>query len=65
MCWRTITPPIGTTPEVTPFANVIMSGITSKRSAAKPWPRRPNAEITSSKISRMPCFVQISRSRLR
>ena len=25
---RTITPPIGTEPEVTPFAKVIMSGMT-------------------------------------
>jgi len=42
-----------------------MSGITSKRSAAKALPTRPKAVMTSSKISRMPCLSQISRSRSR
>jgi hypothetical protein len=40
------------------------SGITSKWSAAKGEPSRPNPVMTSSKIRRMPCFVQISRRRL-
>ena len=62
---ETITPPIGTAPEVMPLANVIMSGSTPKTSAAKPSPRRPKAEMTSSKISRMPCLRVISRRRCR
>ncbi len=48
-----------------PLAQVIMSGMTSNSWAAKGAPRRPKPVITSSKISRMPCLVQISRSRLR
>jgi hypothetical protein len=59
------TAPIGITPLVRPLAQVIMSGITPKCSAAKGEPSRPKPVMTSSKISRMPCFVQISRSRLR
>ena len=57
MSRETITPPMGTVPDVTPLANVIMSGSTPYRSAAKLVPMRPNAVITSSKISRMPCFA--------
>jgi hypothetical protein len=56
------TAPIGMTPFVRPLAQVIMSGITSKWSAAKGDPSRPKPVMTSSKIRRMPCFVQISRS---
>jgi hypothetical protein len=59
------TAPIGITPFVRPLAQVIMSGITSKWSAAKGAPSRPKPVMTSSKIRRMPCFVQISRSRCR
>ena len=59
------TAPIGTTPLVSPLAQVIMSGITPYRSAANGVPDRPNPVITSSKISRIPCLVQISRSRSR
>jgi hypothetical protein len=65
MPWRTMQPPIGTVPEVTPLAKVRISGVTPKRSAAKAWPSRPKPVMTSSKISRMPCFVQISRRRFR
>ncbi len=43
---------------------VIMSGVTPKYSAPNGAPRRPKPVITSSKISRMPCLVQISRRRL-
>ena len=39
------------------------SGITPKRSHAKLAPSLPNPVITSSKIRRIPCLVQISRSR--
>ena len=59
------TAPIGITPLVSPLAVVIMSGITPKCSAAKAEPRRPKPVMTSSKISRMPCFLVISRSRSR
>ena len=59
------TAPIGITPLVSPLAQVIMSGSTPYFSAAKAAPVRPNPVITSSKISRMPCLVQISRSRSR
>ena len=62
MCLRTITPPIGTVPEVTPLAKVIMSGTTPKACAANASPTRPNAVITSSKMRRMPCLRVISRS---
>ena len=51
------TAPIGTTPLVSPFAQVMRSGITPKRSAANGAPRRPKPVMTSSKISRMPCFA--------
>ncbi len=60
-----MTPPMGTVPLLTPLAKVIMSGITPKCCAAKFAPMRPKPVITSSKISRMPCLVQISRSRSR
>ena len=59
------TAPIGITPLVSPFAVVIMSGSTPYFSAAKAAPVRPKPVMTSSKIRRMPCFVQISRSRSR
>ena len=39
-----------------------MSGSTPKYSVAKLAPRRPKPVMTSSKIRRMPCLVQISRS---
>src|SRR5471032_2438570 len=44
------------------FASLIRSGVTPKYSAAVALPSRPKPVMTSSKISRMPCFVQISRS---
>jgi len=44
------------------LASVIRSGVTPKYSAAVALPSRPKPVMTSSKISRMPCFVQISRS---
>ena len=47
---RTITPPSGTYAEVTPFAKVIRSGMTPKRSLANAAPVRPKPVITSSKI---------------
>jgi hypothetical protein len=53
---------MGTAPLVRPLAQVIMSGVTPKVCAAKALPVRPNPVMTSSKMSRMPCFVQISRS---
>ena len=60
------TAPIGITPLVSPLAQVIMSGMHRRtcppRTAA---PVRPNPVITSSKIRRIPCLVQISRSRSR
>ncbi len=59
------TAPIGITPLVSPLAQVIMSGITPYFSAPHAVPVRPNPVITSSKIRRMPCLVQISRSRSR
>ena len=61
----TNTAPIGTAPFVRPLAQVIMSGTTSNSWAAKAEPVRPKPVMTSSKISRMPCFVQSSRRRLR
>ena len=53
------TAPIGMVPLVMPLAQVIMSGMTPKYSAAKAAPRRPKPVMTSSKISRMPCLSQI------
>ena len=53
-----MTPDSGTAPLVTPLAKQIMSGTTPYRSAAKAWPRRPKAVITSSKMSRMPLFAR-------
>ena len=44
---------------------VMMSGVTPHVPAAVAPPTRPNAVITSSKISRMPCRSQIARSRSR
>ena len=59
------TAPIGTQPLVMPLASVIRSGVTPKVVAAKGVPVRPKPVMTSSKISRMPCLSQISRSRFR
>ncbi|MNH44598.1 hypothetical protein D3C79_1068040 [compost metagenome] len=58
----TKTAPIGMTPLVRPLAVVMMSGLTSKYCAANGVPRRPKPVMTSSKINRMPCLVQMSRS---
>ena len=38
------------------------SGVTLKSVAPNGEPSRPNPVITSSKISRMPCLVQMARS---
>ncbi|MNR06939.1 hypothetical protein D3C85_1230390 [compost metagenome] len=65
MWFCTSTAPMGMAPLVSPLAQVIRSGMTSNSWAAKAEPRRPKPVITSSKISRMPCLVQISLSRLR
>ena len=51
---------MGTVPLVNPFAHVIKSGSTLKYCAAKGAPKRPKPVITSSKIKRMSCSVQIS-----
>ena len=59
------TAPIGITPFVSPLAQVIMSGVTPYLSAPQAAPVRPKPVMTSSKINRMPYFVQISRSRCR
>ncbi|MNL21598.1 hypothetical protein D3C87_1428990 [compost metagenome] len=59
---RTATAPIGTAALLMALAMVIRSGVTLKRSAAVAAPRRPNAVMTSSKISKMPCLLVISRS---
>ena len=48
-----------------PFAVVKRSGITPSLCEPNGLPSRPNPVITSSKISRMPCLVQISRRRSR
>src|SRR3954466_13766884 len=48
-----------------PLAVVKRSGMTPKRCEPKGLPMRPKPVITSSKIKRMLCFVQISRSRSR
>src|SRR5260370_96345 len=48
-----------------PLAKVIRSGSTPKYCAANGAPSRPQPVITSSSTSRMPCFVQMSRSRAR
>ncbi len=61
----TSTAPMGTAPLVRPLAQVMMSGVTPNSCAANAEPVRPKPVITSSKISRMPCWSQISRSRLR
>ncbi len=58
-----MTAPIGTVPLVSPFAHVIMSGITSKYCAAKGAPNLPNPVITSSKMSKISYSVQISLTR--
>ena len=47
--------------EIYQLQKVIMSGVTPKRSAPKFAPRRPKPVMTSSKINKMPCFVQMSR----
>ena len=44
---------------------VMMSGVTPKLCAANALPVRPKPQITSSNTSRMPCWSQISRTRLR
>ena len=54
------TAPIGMVAFVIPLAIVIISGITLNLSAAKALPILPNPQITSSKINKMPCLVQIS-----
>ena len=61
----TATAPIGCAPLVRPLAIVIMSGVTPKLCAANGAPVRPKPVITSSNTSRMPCWSQISRRRLR
>ena len=50
---------------VIPFAIVIISGVTSNACAANGAPVLPQPVITSSKIKRIPCLLQISRSLLR
>jgi hypothetical protein len=65
MALPAITPPSGCAPLVTCLAKVMMSGVTPKASAPVMAPQRPKAVMTSSKISRMPCRVQISRRRCR
>ena len=62
---RAMTAPAGTDALVRPFAQVIMSGVTSKRVVAKAQPSLPKPVITSSKISKTLCFVQMSRMRCR
>ena len=57
--------PIGTVALVIPLARHSMSGTTPNRSTANGAPSRPKPLITSSKISNMPCLVQISRNRCR
>ena len=44
-----------------PFANVRMSGTTSKLSHANHLPVRPKPAITSSQISRIPYLSHVSR----
>ena len=62
---RAKTAPMGIVPLVMPLAVVMRSGTMPKYSVAKLAPSRPKPVITSSKISRMPCLVQISRRRWR
>jgi hypothetical protein len=57
--------PSGWAPLLTCLAIFMMSGVTPKASAAVIAPRRPKPVMTSSKISRMSCWVQISRKRCR
>jgi hypothetical protein len=47
------------------LAIVIMSGCTPKNEVPNGAPSRPNPVMTSSKISRMPCLVQMLRRRSR
>ena len=54
--------PIEAYAEERPFAEVIRSGVTPKRSAANQWPSRPKPVITSSKQRRMPYRSQSSRT---
>ncbi|MNW19635.1 hypothetical protein D3C71_2197120 [compost metagenome] len=60
-----ITAPSGIAPLVICLAALMMSGVTPKYSAPLQVPKRPKAVITSSKISRILCCVQISRRRCR
>ena len=59
------TAPMGTVALLIALAMVRRSGFTSKYCEAKGAPRRPKPVMTSSKISRMSCFVQSSRRRWR
>ena len=47
------------------LAMVMRSGVTPKNSLAVALPKRPKPVMTSSKINRMPCLVQMSRRRCR
>ena len=59
----TSTPENGTMPLVTPFANVMMSGVASGQwQAANHSPVRPNAVIVSSNTSRTSWRSQMRRS---
>jgi hypothetical protein len=60
-----ITAPSGWVPLVTCLATFMRSGVTPKASAPVAAPMRPKPVMTSSKISRMSCLVQMSRSRCR
>ena len=59
----TITPPNGAYPDVTPLANVISRVDSRIDREPNMWPRRPNAQITSSLTSSTPYRSQISRIR--
>ncbi len=60
--WVAITAPIGAYADDRPLAVVTMSGRMSYFSEPNQAPRRPQALITSSAHSRMPCSSQISRT---
>ena len=57
--------PSASSPLVMPLAHGHHVGHDAEILGGEAAPRRPKPVMTSSKISRMPCLSQISRSRLR